>query len=174
MFDIEIKFEIKKHEAIIITLIIIMALIYLSEITLDSSSCSKKLPDIDCTQRGIITYNAIITSQNSTHWVQTTGFGTHYVTAFSTNGSSYIYPVPEFRNGFQHAVCDLNNTMICEYHYDTYNALDFPFGTVLHVADALTLYIGVLNEDLWQATIWGVSIIGIYFLLRFTEHRLED
>lgn len=174
MFDIDIRFELKKHEAITIALIIILALVFFSEITIDSGSCSKKLPDIDCSQRGIVTYNSIITNANSTHWIQTTGGGLHWVTAINPNGSSYFYPVPEFRNGFQHAVCDLNGTTVCEYHYDTYNALDFPFGTILHLADTLTLYVGVLNEDLWQATIWILLILGIYFLLRFIEHKLED
>ena len=173
MFNIDIKWEIEKHEAIMITIVILLALIYVSEITIDSGSCSKKNPDIDCSQKGLISYNAIVTGQNGTHWIQTTGFGTHYVTQTNPDGSTTLYPVPEFRNGFQHAVCDLNMTTICEYHFDTYNAVDPPFGTVLHLADALTLYVGFLNEDLWQATIWISMIFGLYFALRFMEHRLE-
>lgn len=168
--DIDIKWEIKKHEAIVIATVIVLALIFVGEVTIDNGSCSKKLPDIDCSQRGTLNYADIYMNPQ---WVKTTGFGTHYVTAFNQNGSSYIYPVPEFRNGFQHAVCDLNGTATCEYHYDTYNALDFPFGTILHLADAATLYIGVLNEDLWQAVIWISIISSLYVGLRFAEHKLE-
>lgn len=170
MFNIDIKWEIEKHEAILITLTILLAAIYVSEITIDSGSCSKKNPNIDCSQRGILSISQI---QNMPGWVQTTGFGTHYASAINQDGTTSIAPIPEFRNGFQHAVCDLNATSTCEYHFDTYNALDIPFGTVLHLADTLTLYIGIFNEEIWQAIIWIAVFLSLYFGLRFAEHRLE-
>lgn len=156
---INIKFEIKKHEAVLITIVILLGILYISEINLDTTTCSIKNPDIDCSQRGLIDISQL---QNSPMWTKTTGLGTHYI-----NG----LPVPEYRNGYQHAVCDLGNTT-CEYHFDTYQALDFPFGLVLHVADALSLYVGYLDENLWQATIWASSIFLLYFGLKEIEYRI--
>lgn len=165
---IKLKVYIRKHEAIIITVIVLLGILYNSELNLDSSLCSVKNPDIDCTQRGIIPLATIQqqqmlfqSGQNSTggavNWAKTTGFGTHYI-----NGVA----VPEYRNGYQHAVCDLNATMTCEYHFDTYNALDFPFGTVLHLADWLTITVGFLDENLWQGTIWVVVMLLLYIGLK--------
>lgn len=156
-----VKIMVKKHEAVLITIIVLLGILYNSELSLDSSTCSVKNPNIDCSQRGLLNYADLV---NNPQWSKTTGFGTHWI-----NGA----PVPEFRSGYQHAVCDLNNTMTCEYHFDTYPALDFPFGFVLHIADALTLYVGYLDENLWQATIWIAIIFTLYLTLRFIEHKLK-
>lgn len=148
-----LKRQLKKHEAVVITLGVILAIVYFSESQLDTTTCSVKNPDIDCSQRGYIDISQL---QNNPVWTKTTGLGLHYI-----NG----LPVPEYRNGYQHAVCDLGNST-CEYHFDTYQALDAPFGTVLHVADALTLYVGGLDEFWWQALIWGGGIFLFYLMLK--------
>lgn len=168
MLEISLRWEMKKHEAVMITIVILLGIIFVSEITIDNGSCSKKNPNIDCGQRGLLNYTNVASNPI---WTKTTGFGTHYITQTNPDSSTSFFAVPEFRNGFQHAVCDLNMTMVCEYHFDTYNALDFPFGTVLHLADTLTLYVGFLNEDIWQAVIWGTIFFSLYFTLRFIEHK---
>lgn len=155
-----IRIELKKHEAVFIAFLILLAIVGVTEILSDSTTCSKQNPDFDCSQRGLINVSQLY---NNKTWTQTTGFGIHYVNNV---------PVPEFRNGYQHAVCDLGNAT-CEYHFDTFNALDFPFGLILHEADTLNLFVGVFSEDVWQAILWIAIISSVYIFLRAMEHFLS-
>ena len=159
---------IKKHEGVFIAFIATIVILYIGESSIDSSSCSVKNPSVDCTQRGLIDISHVY----PWNYTQTTGIGAHYI-----NG----VPAPEFRGnpvtniygGYQHVVCDLGNST-CEWHLDKYQALDFPFGTILHLADYLTLAVpGIFSEDVWQTLIWILIIASVYLIARFVEWKLE-
>lgn len=109
------------------------------------------------------------------------------------NSSEYVY-IPSYLNyngqdayrermayGFQIYYCQPNNDT-CNGHYDSFNAVDFPFGTVAHISDfiisANTCDLSANSID-WRnvgsscfgipdymvaGTIWGLVIfVGYYF-----------
>jgi len=164
MKEKELVIRIKRHEGIVIAFVAIIILMYVGEAQADAGNCTKKNPQLDCSQRGTIELSQI-TPYNFT---QTTGLGTHYVNGIpslefrGTNNNQY--------GNFQHVVCDNGNTT-CSWHLDKYPALDFPLGTVLHLSDFLTLSVGLLSEDLWQLTIWIIIVTVFYFVVKTIEER---
>lgn len=161
-----IKIEVERHWVILAAVTAIVSLLWLGSAYADQANCTKENPLLDCNQRGTIDISNI---RNNSTWTQTTGFGVHW----EANAQGFQVPQPEFRNGYYHAICSINNST-CFWHIDKYPATqDIPFGTILHLADYLTITVSLFGETVWQLILWIAIVLGITGLLEGTARLTE-
>lgn len=151
---IEFKIErtLDQHVLVFTLLVLFLFAIYASNHFAVGNNCHALNPSIDCTQRGTITRSEVMNNC----WIN--------VSTISLHGMDEYRELPSCADGLKHAKFERGSN-VGTWHYDKYNAVNFPLGSIDHFGDFLSIHTHI-NESLIFIGIWGVIFFGGYYIIR--------
>lgn len=159
------KTEIHDHHVIIGIFITLIVALTINDHYINTNNCYLLESTGTCTKTAAIDRSVILKNPDMFTYIP------YYL---NYNGLDSYREKPEF--GFENIYC-IKNSNACIMHQDSFNALQFPFGTVAHIADFLIVDCNGIQKQVGSSCfgvsdyyitilVWAGVIFGGYYILK--------